>query len=60
MFSSEWKIVFIVLDVCPWLDIMTNRTYITDVSGNWTISQDCLGESITIVDVKCLTNGTWS
>jgi len=51
-----WKF----LDICPWQDEEINRTYITDEFGNWTITQNCLDSSITLKNVKCLANGTWS
>jgi len=49
-----------VIDICPWEKMETNRTYITDAFRKWTITQVCLDRSITVMNVTCLTNGTWS
>jgi len=41
-----------MLDACLWQDMETNRTYITDVFGNWTINKVCLNTSIVIRNAK--------
>jgi len=40
--------------------MFTNGTYISDALGIWTITQLCLDTPITITNVNCHANGTWS
>jgi len=59
-FELDIGLINCIVDLCPMQDTETNKTYLTDVFGNWTIIQACLSEFITIIEVKCLANGTWS